>query len=83
MNEILVVDDEQQILVALKETLKRKGYTVSTASSAVEALRTLENKFYRAVITDVRMPELDGMDLLKEVKRLSPGTPVILLYTAP
>ena len=79
MNEILVVDDEQQILVALKETLKRKGYTVSTASSAVEALRTLENKFYRAVITDVRMPELDGMDLLKEVKRLSPGTPVILL----
>ncbi len=79
MNEILVVDDEQQILVALQETLKRKGYTVSTASSAVEALRKLENRFYRAVITDVRMPELDGMELLKEVKRLSPGTPVILL----
>ena len=79
MNEILIVDDEQQILVALQETLKRKGYTVSTAGSAVEALRSLEKKFYRAVLTDVRMPELDGMELLKEVKRLSPGTPVILL----
>ena len=41
MNEILIVDDEQQILVALQETLKRKGYTVSTAGSAVEALRVL------------------------------------------
>ncbi|MFQ5739157.1 MAG: sigma-54-dependent transcriptional regulator [Acidobacteriota bacterium] len=79
MKEVLVVDDEQQMLVAVDETLKRKGYAVATASSGVEALGKLEKGYYQAVISDVRMPELNGMDLLREVKRVSPTTPVILL----
>ncbi len=79
MKEVLVVDDEQQILVAIHETLKRKGYSITTASSGLEAVGKLQKKFYQAVITDVRMPGLDGMDLLKEVKRRSPATPVIFL----
>lgn len=79
MKDVLVVDDEQQMLVAIHETLKRKGYSITTASNGVEALGKLQKHFFQAVITDVRMPELDGLNLLKAVKRISPGTPVILL----
>jgi DNA-binding NtrC family response regulator len=79
MKEVLVVDDEQQMLVAISETLNRKGFQVTTASSGVDAVGKLRRHFYQAVLTDVRMPGLDGMDLLKHVKRLSPATPVILL----
>ena len=64
MKELLIVDDEQQVLVALHETLKRKGYTITTAASGVEAVGRLKDNFYQAVITDVRMPELDGLGLL-------------------
>jgi DNA-binding NtrC family response regulator len=79
MKDVLVVDDEQQMLVAIHETLKRKGYSITTASNGWEALGKLRSRFFQAVITDVRMPELDGMGLLKEVKRVSPATPVIML----
>jgi len=79
MKDILVVDDEQQMLVAIQETLKRKGFSITTASSGMEALGKLQGKFFQAVITDVRMPKLSGMELLREVKRLSPATPVIML----
>jgi two-component system response regulator FlrC len=61
------------------ETLRRKGFGITTASSGFEALGKLKNHFYQAVVTDVRMPELNGLELLKQVKRLSPTTPVILL----
>lgn len=77
--DILVVDDEPQMLIALHETLRRKGYSVTTAGSAMEALCRLREKYYRLVITDMRMPELDGMDLLRKVKSTSPQTPVIML----
>lgn len=77
--DILVVDDEPQMLIALHETLRRKGYSVTTAGSAMEALCRLREKYYRLVITDMRMPELDGMDLLRKVKSTSPQTPVVML----
>lgn len=77
--QVLVVDDEQQMLMAIDETLKRKGYDITTASNGMQALGKLKQNFYQAVITDVRMPKLDGMKLLMEVKKRAPGTPVILL----
>jgi len=79
VKDVLVVDDEQQMLVAIQETLKRKGFAITTASSGMEALGKLQGQFFQAVVTDVRMPKLNGMDLLREVKRLSPATPVIML----
>lgn len=79
MKEVLVVDDEQQMLVAISETLNRKGFQVTTSSSGVDAVGKLRHNYYQAVLTDVRMPGLGGMDLLKHVKKLSPATPVILL----
>jgi two-component system response regulator FlrC len=77
--ELLVVDDEPQMLIALNETLRRSGYSITTAGSGMEALCRLKEKYYRLVITDMRMPEVSGLDLLRKVRNLAPQTPVILL----
>ncbi len=77
--EILVVDDEPQMVIAVQETLKRRGYRITAAGSGMEALCRLREKHFNLVLTDMRMPEVNGLDLLKKVKTLSPQTPVILL----
>jgi DNA-binding NtrC family response regulator len=77
--EILVVDDEPQMLIAVFETLKRKGYRITTAGSGMEAICRLKERCYSLVLTDMRMPEVTGLDLLKKVKTLAPQTPVVLL----
>ncbi len=77
--ELLVVDDEPQMLIAINETLRRSGYSITTAGSGMEAVRKLKEKYYQLVITDMRMPEVSGLDLLRKVKNLAPQTPVILL----
>ena len=77
--EVLVVDDEPQMLIAINETLRRKGYSITTAGSAREALCRMREKYYHLVITDMRMPEMNGVDLLKKVKASVPRTPVVML----
>jgi DNA-binding NtrC family response regulator len=77
--EVLVVDDEPQMLIAIHETLRREGYSITTAGSAREALCRLRERYYHLVITDMRMPEMTGFDLLKKVKSSTPQTPVVLL----
>ncbi len=77
--ELLVVDDEPQMLIAIDETLRRRGYCITTAGSGMEALCRLKERYYRLVITDMRMPEVSGLDLLRKVKSIAPQTPVILL----
>jgi DNA-binding NtrC family response regulator len=77
--EVLVVDDEPQMLIAIHETLRRQGYSITTAGSAREALCRLKERYYHLILTDVRMPEMSGLDLLKKVKASTPQTPVVLL----
>jgi two-component system response regulator FlrC len=77
--ELLVVDDEPQMLIAINETLRRNGYSVTTAGSGMEALCKLREKYYRLVITDMRMPEVSGLELLRKIKTMAPQTPVVLL----
>ncbi len=77
--EILVVDDEPQMLIAINETLQRRGYSITSAGSGIEALCRLKEKYYRLVMTDMRMPEVSGLDLLRKVKSMAPQTPVVLL----
>ena len=77
--ELLVVDDEPQMLIAVNETVRRLGYGVTTAGSGMEALRRLKEKHYGLVITDMRMPEVSGIDLLRKIKNMMPQTPVVLL----
>lgn len=74
VKRILFVDDEKQILRALKRLFVHSDYEVNFANSAEEALSILEEKEIELLITDIRMPEMDGFELLKEVKKLYPLT---------
>jgi two-component system response regulator FlrC len=76
---ILVVDDEPSIRTALCEVLKRTGHPVIAARDGVEALALLEEQAAWLVVTDMRMPRLGGLDLLREVKRLYSETLVVLI----
>jgi two-component system response regulator FlrC len=77
--DILIVDDDPQMRVAMSETIKRDQYSVCTAASGVEALDQLKNGQFRLVITDLRMPVVSGLDLLREIKSCSPRTQVVLV----
>ncbi len=79
LSTVLVVDDESVILSSCKAALTRSGHEVDTALSAEEALERIEAKKYAVVITDLKMPRLSGMDLLRIVKEKEPETDVIMI----
>lgn len=76
---ILVVDDESDTLLYLYDLLSSEGFHVEGSSSAQDALDFFRRRVPDVVITDVRMPEMDGLELLERIKRVAPRTRVILL----
>jgi DNA-binding NtrC family response regulator len=76
---ILFVDDDQQILNVVTTYLSRNGYTVDAVSNGLLALEKIKQKEYAAIFTDLIMPEISGLDLLKSVKEASPSTEVIIV----
>jgi len=74
-----VVDDEPDMRAALSHALKRSGFCVESAASGSEALEMFKKEDYGAVITDVKMPEMSGMEVLGEIKKISPQIPVIMI----
>ncbi len=79
MHNILVVDDEPEVRCAMKEALIRRGYGVDVVSTGERAIELFTKNSYNMVISDLRMPGKDGVEVLKEIKRLSPLTPVLLI----
>ena len=79
MTKILVADDSKELRDALSKLLTKKGYEVETASNGMEAVEKVEKNFYDLLLTDVRMPKLDGMEVLKKTKSVSPETIVIVI----
>jgi DNA-binding NtrC family response regulator len=77
--QVLIVDDDSLIRKSLYESLKLEGYEVATASDGVEAEEKLETTPYQVVIADVKMPNMDGMELLRRIKKNRPETEVILI----
>ena len=76
---ILVVDDEPDMRAALAHALNRSGFRVESAASGSEAVVKCKKHPYSLVITDAKMPEMDGMELLASVRKLSPQMPVIMI----
>jgi two-component system NtrC family response regulator len=76
---ILVVDDEPNSLFGICEILTDEGYRVIPAQNGREALETLQTNSIDILITDEKMPDMSGMELLSEIKRISGGIPVILI----
>ena len=78
-NKILIVDDEKLMRVSLEDKLIKEGYAVSSLSNAVEGVKLLQSTNFDAVITDLRLPKMDGIDFLKEIKKASPETVVVIM----
>ena len=76
---VLVVDDEPGMRAALAASLQRDGWHVESASGAAEAIDKFDRKQYPLVVTDIRMPDGDGMQVLRSVRQVAPSTSVILL----
>ena len=81
--KVLVVDDERSILLLLKEALSQWGYQVTVAASAAEALGLLKSELFDALITDIRMPDMSGLELLREVKKQDESIEVVMMTGYP
>jgi two-component system response regulator PilR (NtrC family) len=79
MEKILVVDDERSMRELLELVLKRSGYSVHTAENGTRALEFVRQNVYDLMISDVKMPDINGIDLLQMVKEISPETQVIMI----
>jgi DNA-binding NtrC family response regulator len=77
--KVLLVDDEKDFLEVMAERMAARGIEVSTAASATEAIRLAEKESFDAIIVDLMMPDMDGIEALKLLKKKKPETQVILL----
>ena len=80
---ILVVDDDEDICLYLKEFLTREGYQVCTVKSAMDALPEIRDGRHQIVLLDVRMPDVDGVTLLKEIRAIDSDLCVIIMTAYP
>jgi DNA-binding NtrC family response regulator len=76
---ILLVDDEADTLDACTQILRKDGYHIETVASAQEAVRLLHTKTFDLTITDLKMPHVDGLELLKAIKRIDPEMVVVII----
>ncbi len=77
--KILLVDDEERFRTTLAKMLRAQGLEVATLGSGREALEELQNVAYDVMVLDVRMPDMDGIATLAEIKRIAPQVEVIIL----
>ena len=77
--QILVVDDKEMMRDSVAATLTRMGHTVVSAADGAAALQKLAERGVDAIITDLQMPEMGGMDLLAEIRRIDESVPVIIM----
>lgn len=77
--KILVLDDEEIVRVSCKKCLTPEGYDVDVAANGVEGLAMTENNRYDVILTDLKMPDMDGMEFLVKVKERHPDTKVIMI----
>lgn len=77
--KVLVLDDEPIVCNRLQPTLEKLGYEVKTFTQSLEAMHQVQQRDFDIVITDLKMKGIDGMQFLKEVKKRSPKTEVIVI----
>ncbi len=79
MNKILVVEDEEKMRELIKLHLEKEGYQVQGVPDAYQALTHLQKNYYPVLIVDLKLPGMDGLRLLKEVKKIDPSIEVIMV----
>jgi len=84
MYNVLVIDDEKMISDMLQQALTQFGYSVETAPSGKEGLQMYENGNFHLVITDIRMPDIDGHNVVQHIRNSDrPNTPIIGMSGTP
>ncbi len=76
---ILLVDDDQEFRKAMKKMFEKSGYDVTVAADGQEGLDALSKKTFDLIISDLRMPNLNGMELMEELRRRKINLPVIFI----
>jgi len=79
MKKLLIIDDEESILRVLSISLKSDGYNIVTASNGEEGVKLFRKESPDIVLTDIKMPGMDGIEVLKRVKEINPDTEVIVI----
>ncbi|MGD9733530.1 MAG: response regulator [Desulfamplus sp.] len=77
--KILLIDDETEFLEIMSERMKNRGMDVSTVASPKEAIKKVKDESYDAIIVDLMMPEMDGLETLKALKEINPDVQIIML----
>ena len=93
MAHILLVEDSPEVSMSVREILESAGHTIEDAATGKEALECLSNNSFDAIVSDIWMPEMDGIALLKEIRGMNNNVPVVVIsggapnapltYTAP
>ncbi len=79
MQNVLIVDDNVGILHTMDIILTEKGYRVEIADNGLDAIEQIRNRSFDLVISDIKMSHVTGVDVLKEIKRVSPEIPTIMI----
>ncbi len=79
MATILLIDDEAQVRATMRRVLERHGYAVADAANGREALKAMTDASFDLVITDINMPEMDGIEVIMALTERRPGLPIIAI----
>ncbi len=79
MARILIIEDDESVAAMLRTVLERNGYEVTTAANGREGVRLYSDQQVDLVISDILMPEMDGLETFKELRRMSPDVKIIAI----
>ncbi len=79
MAKILIIDDEKSIRNTLKEILTYEGYEVTEAQDGIEGLKIAEKDKFDIILSDIKMPKMDGIEVLEKLQEITPETPVVMI----
>ena len=77
--QVLIIDDETDVCTFFRRLLTRKGYAVVTAANEREAVQALESVSFAVAMVDLKLPDTDGLTLLRQIKARQPGCEVIIM----
>ncbi len=79
MANILIIDDEKASVKRLSEILSYEGYKVDEAADGAEGFKMFKDKEYDAILCDIKMPKMDGLEFLEKAKEINPDVPIIMV----
>ena len=80
--KVLLVVDEEDVVEVIQDRLEAYGFTVVTAGTGLEALKKLSNEKFDGIFLDVKMPEMDGMEALEEIRKTDKNIPIMIITSS-